>query len=1216
MATFEGLIDASIKKKVEALYKKVGKDDEFEFMFFNYKKDDNRLNMETFLRLLEYAKVRSRVHKLKLERSVSLNVSYSGKEEDGFVTYRIQIDGLPAINKYLQMLHKRRNHVIFNVLMKLSEKDNNITLIKKIKKRDNIIDIDELDTRVRMAQELPITAKEKATFSKLDQTEQSNINFRYRQRVSLILHDDKSTRMALDITNIKMSNNINRIQKRASIYEVELDLMTSKGDKKFLTKMFEESGKVLKLVGQSNYIMTRSASNDVLKKYADLMGANLEKATNLSGRRAVSLEIQHVISKLPNSYAVTDKADGERYFLVIFDGEAILISYNLHVTHTGIKLDKKLKDYNNSIMDGEYIYLPKEGRHMFMAFDCLFHKGDDLRNETSFMKRLQYADDIINKCFILPGQKGYTIKEYSGSFKADKVTEFHRKQIKEFMTALNNDIKNKRENTLIRRKYFIPVLGGQNNEIFKYSKVLYDSYVIDKSVGCPYILDGLVYHPLEQKYILSQKESKFLEYKWKPEDKNSIDFYVEYQRDRDGRILTLYDNSDLGDENDENDEGLLRNKPYKIINLMVGRVIRGKEQPVLFQEEQGKYNAHLYIVDGDIRDIEGDIVQDKTVVEFYYNNDQTTPENHRWIPMRTRYDKTESVQRYGIKYGNYETTANKVWRSISNPFVYDDISILANDNTFDKHFQRLRKKIDKSIIMSERQENVYYQFKTQLGKPMRTFHSFLKSNIIYTYVNPFYEDDKHHTVLDLACGRGGDIMKFYYGQVDEYVGIDIDFNGLHSPSDGAISRYNDLKSTHANFPKMSFILSDAGSILTYEDQLRALGTMSDENRALLEKYFPSDVKKRMTFDRLSCQMAMHYFLASDRSWNNFLTNVRTHMKPGGHMMITVTDAGQIMDALGDKDRYTVYYTNKQGEKKIFIDIVKKYGKLGSTVGTGHAIDFHIALFMNEGVYQTEYLTHKDYVTKEFLEKNDMELVDTDLFENQYLIYEDYFRNFAKYEANFKTRRFLLRVAEFYDQDNELNAAAYNLMRMYRYYIFRRKDTATQKGGGMNLLELDGIINTKKYTSPKMGEDSMTFMSAVTNALQVGGVVPESLTGERFFEDLGLDPVLDGVLEDDDVQNLVDNLLVGHNEATDSEMEGGGNQQVLDGVNLVVLEKDCDGYVDLDVYYRNDQFNKNMPTILIHKSGEEYRPIYRVKDEGKLMSLYSSRSKFIQELLEE
>ena len=45
------------------------------------------------------------------------------------------------------------------------------------------------------------------------------------------------------------------------------------------------------------------------------------------------------------------------------------------------------------------------------------------------------------------------------------------------------------------------------------------------------MLDGLIYHPLIQSYVI--KNSKFVEYKWKPVDKNSIDFYIEFEKDPD-----------------------------------------------------------------------------------------------------------------------------------------------------------------------------------------------------------------------------------------------------------------------------------------------------------------------------------------------------------------------------------------------------------------------------------------------------------------------------------------------------------------------------------------------------------------------------------------------------------------------------------------------------------------------------------------------------------
>jgi SAM-dependent methyltransferase len=176
-----------------------------------------------------------------------------------------------------------------------------------------------------------------------------------------------------------------------------------------------------------------------------------------------------------------------------------------------------------------------------------------------------------------------------------------------------------------------------------------------------------------------------------------------------------------------------------------------------------------------------------------------------------------------------------------------DVSILANDNTYDSHIDVLRGKIDHTVILSEMKENVYYQIRTTLAKPMRNFHNWIKSIIIYTHCNPQYEDERNLSVLDIACGRGGDIMKFYYSRVNFYVGIDIDNNGIISPTDGAISRYNKLRRSHPNFPRMFFIHADGGALLDYENQIRALGTMTDKNKDLINKFFTPN--KRTTLER-------------------------------------------------------------------------------------------------------------------------------------------------------------------------------------------------------------------------------------------------------------------------------------------------------------------------------------------------------------------------------
>jgi SAM-dependent methyltransferase len=1231
--TFDKLIGDNIRKKIEGIYKKMDTEDEFELMFSTYNSNNNGLNKyrmgsEQFLKVLGYLTHVGKARKLKLENYTTLDINYSKK--DTLESNRITINGIDSINKYMEMLHLRKNHVIFSVLAGLVEKDESLSILRKIRNNDNIVDIEDFDMRIRMCQEKKISKGDMKELESLDETTRENIIFRYKQRVSLFIEDSKNVVTRIDLTNTKMSKNINRLEEMSPIYELEIDLMThEKGPAmKYLETIYNEATVLLKVMQQSNYIMTNSLEKEILNVYSDLLGVNKETMTSLEGRKAQSLEVQHVVDKLPDKYAVTDKADGDRYFLIIHDNKVYLISDNLNVKNTGLVLPKDKTKYNNTILDGEYLFLTKSNRHVFLAFDCLYTGSTDVREVATFTDRLKVVDEVIENCFVMPGQKGFKIKEYTGEFNTDKILKFHDGQIKEYMNALNNDINNDKEKQypLIRRKYFITVNGGQHNEIFKYSELMWNKYVTDDQVGCPYTLDGLIYHPLDQKYIVSIKESKFVEYKWKPPEKNSIDFYITFERSTDtGKILTLYDNS--------RDE-FIKGKAYRIVHLYVGRMSYTKsktgkmiEQPTLFQRETNKYVCHLFVDDGGIRDQEGNIIQDMTVVEFYYNNDPNIPEEHRWVPIRTRHDKTEMVRRYRKRYGNYYDIANRIWRSISNPVLMDDFNILAKDDMYDKHIDIMRRKIDHSVIMSEAQENVYFQIRTNLAKPMRNFHNWIKSIVIYTHCNPTYEEDKNMSVLDIACGRGSDIMKFYYSKVDFYVGVDIDNNGLISPVDGAISRYNRLRKTHPNFPRMSFIHADAGIILDYDEQSKAIGTMTTVNKNLMLKFFSKDAKKRTQFDRVDCQFAIHYFLGNDITWNNFLQNLNMYTKPGGYFLVSCFDADRVMELLKDKDQFTSYYTNTNGEQKVMFEIVKKYSdKNMKQVGVGYAIDVHNALISQEGVYNTEYLVQKAFLRKELLDKCDMELVETDLLDNQFHIHKDYFSKYIKYEENEKTRQFLINSSAYYDQKNSVNKSCYQMTRLNRYYVFRKKDvksaktgTKNQKGGYKKsnytdyvLDDASDIFDPVHFVRRDIHEaGTYSFMRSVHDILQTGGTIPKSVTSNNFYKDVGCKMIRDNNVNTNNINKLNDSLVVGH------EYSYTENEDVaLDGLNFIVAEKDCDdddGSCNLTYYKKKKTYTK-APTVILFKEEGKYYPIYRYDNKGKLIGMFNTRSKFVKELL--
>jgi SAM-dependent methyltransferase len=1178
-------------------------------MFFNYRADI-KMDYETYIRVLEYMTVKSKT--TKLENLTTLDISYN--EPGANHTYRITINGLDTINKYMEMLHLRNNHVIFSVLVEQMKKDKAIYLVKKIKNIEDRIDLDQFGIRVRSAPESPVTKEELDILKSLDETKRDFIRFRFKQRASLILKDTKEEITRIDLTNVKMANSINRLEKTPPTYELELD-NTGTPTSSSLKEIFAEATRLLKIIQQSNYLITKDKEEEILNIYSNLIGVKRDTITSLVVRKPQSLEIQHVVDKLPNKYAVTDKADGERFCLIIADNTTYLISDNLSVRNTGITVDNK--QYNNTILDGEYVFIPQHNRYVYLGFDCLFKGGEDIRKVPTFLDRLKHLDDVIRHCFTFKGQKGFNFPEYNGKYESNKLLSFYNKLIDDYMDSLNHDLANDKKYSLIRRKIFLSATGVQSNEIFKYTELMWQKYVYDKRTNCPYTLDGTMTHPLDQKYVTSVKESKLAEYKWKPPEKNSIDFYILFEKSAEtGKVMILYDNSR---------DDFVKGKPYKIAHLHVGRKTKTGEQPVLFQEGTDKYIAYLFLRDGEVRDIEGKILQDATVVEFYYNNNTEIPEKHRWTPMRTRHDKTQLVRKFGIKYGNYIEVANKVWRSIQNPVLIKDFTILSKDDMYDKHIIAMRGRIAHSVIMSEQQENEYYQKTTNLALPMRNFHNWIKSILIYTHCNPTYEQDKSLSVLDIGCGRGGDIMKFYYAKVSFYVGIDLNNPNLISPVNGAISRYNQLRRTHANFPRMYFIHADAGTLLDYDEQVKTLGPMSRQNKEMITKFFSLNKDSRTQFDRINCQFALHYMMPDMTVWNNFVENINMYLKPGGYFLVTTFDAEEVLKALGTNEKFTAYYTNSDGEQEILFEIIKKFTTIDdpTNIGPGYAIDVYNALILQEENYITEYLVHKKFLEDQLRDRCGLTLVETDLFGNQFKIHEEYFKKVATYEENSKTRKFLMNAAEYYNQKEDVNKTSYQMTKLNRYYIFRRdeapikkpesKPKKQQKGGATIIPTFTDIPLTINNTPLLMRElptvKDYSFFTSIHDVLQTTAIIPKTLPMFDFFKDLKYDVVIDADINNDQICSLCTKLSVGH------DFSEASTNVAIDGVNIIVFEKEdsCDNESSYIHTFYPQTMIQTQPVILLYRDeNNTYYPIYK-KNKTKYTGLFNPKVKFLKDL---
>ena len=216
------------RKEISNLFNSIGKDEEFEIMFNNYK-PDNILSLIDFINVMKYIKYRSIEDKQKLSESISLDIFY--------LDYRISVDGVDKINKLMGLLYQHKNNNIFSIIIKQYLDKEGYKLIQKIKEKSNTIDIDNLDIRVRKSKEVEIKNEDTLKMlSKLSSLEADKINFRYKQRMSLELSDE----LHIDMTIVKASNNINEVNNAIKIYEIEIDYTTTKLSKPILDKMIDE----------------------------------------------------------------------------------------------------------------------------------------------------------------------------------------------------------------------------------------------------------------------------------------------------------------------------------------------------------------------------------------------------------------------------------------------------------------------------------------------------------------------------------------------------------------------------------------------------------------------------------------------------------------------------------------------------------------------------------------------------------------------------------------------------------------------------------------------------------------------------------------------------------------------------------------------------------------------------------------------------------------
>lgn len=246
-----------------------------------------------------------------------------------------------------------------------------------------------------------------------------------------------------------------------------------------------------------------------------------------------------------------------------------------------------------------------------------------------------------------------------------------------------------------------------------------------------------------------------------------------------------------------------------------------------------------------------------------------------------------------LNYGNSENVAKNIWNSIHNPITskmittgedIPDISI--DENRYYNQKKNYRR--DKSFTIA-----------------LQDFHNKIIKNriLLNNAVNILRLNDSNKKIhlLDLACGKGGDIGKWIDNKIDVCIGIDLFDNNINNNKDGACERYNFYKKkpifskNSANkLPFVDFLVGDISKNL-YDNS--AFNSQIYKNK-FNELWFNSSFKfGENKFNIISIMFALHYFFKDINSLDNLITNINQNLNDDGLLIGACFDGKLIFDML-------------------------------------------------------------------------------------------------------------------------------------------------------------------------------------------------------------------------------------------------------------------------------------------------------------------------------
>jgi len=789
--------------------------------------------------------------------------------------------------------------------------------------------------------------------------------FRLKNRYSFQTDDGL---YRIDMTSVKMG--VGKSLRKSHLfsspisYEIEIEYIGNKGREDGVSAADQNPLKVDILLEWIHIILIELQNNELImdeyiieEVYANYKKIVNEKTLSFIAANPVSIHRIHLVpnkevKNIYQHYAVTLKADGERYLLIVIDsknksyrGKILLMNNNYEILDTGFKDE----EWIGTLLEGELIQT-EDGRELYI-YDGLFNKGVDIRKRRLVQIGKREEDDELSRL--------KTVEMFLKSPTRKSILENRNIQLKSkrYMFSMRND----------------------GSDIFQKAKEMWG---LRKSQN--FENDGMIFTPIQEYYPMYGGTWNSL-FKWKPPHLNTIDFLIRTKKDVNGSdIKSPYIENIV--RADGKNEILI--KQYKTVELYVtgfeiifnkrDKTTIKKKIPTIFNpyhynEEslillENLSQANIFINEGEKMIATDPIyntsveIRDNIIVEFQY--DSTKEERFRWNPIRFRRDKTSQYQKGEPQYGNSEKTANDIFKTILNPITED---MITTGNVPLENIEKNQQDLDSGKVYFSRLEEET-NISTKERFPYQNFHNYHVKSSLFKNSSPSYIENKTEImgkILDLCSGKGVDIIKIKNARYRECVGMDIDIENIKY----AKNFYQSIVPTPK--PKASYVRGDAGRLIFPNQSC----CYTETDKIQLRKYIPV----KYHFDTVCSLFCIHYFFKNEITLRTFIQNISDNLKIGGSFIGTCFDGIRIYDALkNDKS-----ISGKTYSQETLWKIDKKYTKkiifTKNKCHYGTEIDVFVKTIGN---VHTEYLVNFLFFDK-IMEEYGFELVMRQSFEEYY-----------------------------------------------------------------------------------------------------------------------------------------------------------------------------------------------------------------------------------------